>query len=146
MIRHKDEDAMGRFAVEVELFNYKDMCQAEFGALPPERVRRQRISGIVDTGATRLVITSDTAEALGLSPTNQSRVRYADGRSAMRGMAEGIYLQHGDRHGVFSAIIEPGRTEALIGAIVLEELDLVVDCVSQRLIPRDPHHLVSEVE
>ncbi len=32
------------------------------------------------------------------------------------------------------------------GAIVLEDLDLVVDCTAQRLVPRDPRSLTSEIE
>ena len=35
---------------------------------------------------------------------------------------------------------------ALIGAIVLEDLDLLVDCTNQRLVPRDPKYVVSEIE
>ena len=38
------------------------------------------------------------------------------------------------------------RTDALVGAIVLEELDFVVDCITQTLHPRDPDRIVSEVE
>ena len=42
--------------------------------------------------------------------------------------------------------VEPDRDSALIGAIVLEELDLVVDCVTEMLCPRDPRHIISEIE
>ena len=55
-------------------------------------------------------------------------------------------LQIQGRDGVFSAIVEPGRSEALIGAIVLEDLDFLVDCAQQKLIPRDPTYIVSEIE
>ena len=47
---------------------------------------------------------------------------------------------------VFTADVEPGRTDALIGAIVLEELDFVPDCTRQALLPRDPHGLFAEIE
>jgi hypothetical protein len=42
--------------------------------------------------------------------------------------------------------VEPRRTTALIGAIVLEELDFIVDCARQTLRPRDPDGIVSEIE
>jgi hypothetical protein len=29
---------------------------------------------------------------------------------------------------------------------VLEDLDLIVDCTHGRLVPRDPRHIISEVE
>jgi hypothetical protein len=50
------------------------------------------------------------------------------------------------RHSVFNAILEPGRETALIGEIVLEDLDLIVDCGTQNVHPRDPKGIVSEVE
>jgi hypothetical protein len=50
------------------------------------------------------------------------------------------------REGVFTAVVEPKLDTALIGAIVLEELDLVVDGTTQRLHPRDPNWIVSKIE
>ena len=50
------------------------------------------------------------------------------------------------RTGVFTAVVEPSRADALIGAIVLEELDFMVDGTGQRLVPRDPNTVVTEVE
>jgi hypothetical protein len=47
---------------------------------------------------------------------------------------------------VFTAVVEPNRKTALIGAIVLEDLDFLVGCTGQRLIPRDPRYVVSEIE
>ena len=50
------------------------------------------------------------------------------------------------RSRVFDAIVEPKRETALIGAIVLETLDFVVNCALQKLVPRDPKQIVSELE
>jgi hypothetical protein len=44
------------------------------------------------------------------------------------------------------AIVEPKRETALIGAMVLEGLDLLVDSKNQRLIPRDPSGPIFEIE
>jgi hypothetical protein len=42
--------------------------------------------------------------------------------------------------------VEPNRTDVLIGAIVLEDLDLLVDCRTQTLRPRDPGGIIAEIE
>ena len=81
-----------------------------------------------------------------MTATEKVRVRYADGRSAKRDRVQGVYLKLMGRDGVFTAAIEPKRETALLGAIVLEDLDFVVDCTSQRLVPRDPKYVVSEIE
>jgi hypothetical protein len=42
--------------------------------------------------------------------------------------------------------VEPRRRTALIGAIVLEDLDLLVDSTNECLIPRDPRIKTYEIE
>ena len=140
------EPKMGRFSVEVELANHEDMFRAKVGLISPEDVRRVRVRGVVDSGATRLVISGAVAQQLGLEAISSAKVRYADGRTAERTIVKDIHLSYGGRESVFSAIVEPARESILIGAIVLEELDFLVDCIGQQLVPRDPKQIVSEAE
>ena len=140
------EQAMGRFAVEVELSNSDDMAQVRRGAMQPNQIRRTKIRGVVDSGAARLVIPDSVVQQLGLEVSDTAKVRYADGHTGQRGIAQNVHLAYGGRGGVFSAIVEPARDSILIGAIVLEDLDLLVDCANQRLVPRDPKQIVSEIE
>ena len=137
---------MGRFSVDIELANYDDIARAKGGDTSAASVRRTKIRGVVDSGATRLVIPESVANQLGLRISSTAQVRYADGRTAQRPIASAIQLSYGGRESVFNAIVEPGRDSALIGAIVLEDLDLLIDCSKQQLVPRDPKQIVSEVE
>jgi predicted aspartyl protease len=141
-----EETKTGRFSVEVELANQEDIYRAKAGLIPPDQIRRMQVRGVVDTGATRLVIPEAVARQLGLDIAGTAKVRCADGRTAERSIAKGIYLTNGGRDSVFNAIVEPDRQSILVGAIVLEDLDFLVDCVNQRLVPRDPHQIVSEAE
>lgn len=137
---------MGRFSVEVELANPFDVRLATTGHLAPASVRRCTVRGVVDTGAARLVLPEKAAVALGLEDVGETRVRYADGRVAQRRMAGPVQLTYLGRRGTFTALIEPDRDSALIGAIVMEDLDLIADCTSQTLQPRDPNQIISEIE
>jgi hypothetical protein len=83
---------------------------------------------------------------LGLVETHKVIVRFADGRSEERSVVGEVQLAMQGRSGVFSAVVEPGRSDALIGAMVLEELDFVPDCTAQKLIPRSSHGIVAEIE
>jgi predicted aspartyl protease len=141
-----EEPNVGRFSVDVELVNDEDVVRAKAGIIPADQIRRATIRGVVDSGATRLVIPVSVAQQLGLEPSGRTDVRYADGRVAERAIAERIRLTYGGRSSIFNAILEPGRESALIGAIVLEDLDFLIDCSGQRLVPRDPHKIISEVE
>jgi predicted aspartyl protease len=109
-------------------------------------VRRQTVRGVVDSGAAKLVLPEAVVKQLGLPRMDKIKVRYADGRIAQRWEAEGAYLELLGRHGTFTAIVEPKRTTALVGAIVLEDLDLLVDCIAQRVVPRDPRGAIYEIE
>jgi predicted aspartyl protease len=138
--------SVGRFSVDFEVANYRDIVEAELGHLPANKVRRIKLKGVVDSGAARLVLPSSVAKQLGVPATGTVKVRYADRRVARRPQVEAVYLELLGRHSVFNATVGPKRQTALIGAIVLEDLDLLVDCTHQRLYPRDPNTIVSEIE
>lgn len=145
-MRSKGVNAVGRFSIEMEVANNDDLALARRGLLPSDQVRRQTVSGVVDSDAAKLVLPQAVVKKLGLRLGDKIRVRYADGRTAQRREAEGAYVELLGRHGTFTAIVEPKRTSALVGAIVLEDLDLLVDCQRQRVVPRDPHGAVYEIE
>ncbi|MDX1946013.1 MAG: retroviral-like aspartic protease family protein [Pirellulaceae bacterium] len=136
----------GRIALEVELTNYEDKVRARNGDIPPEKVRRIRIDAIVDTGAAHLVIPQSAADALGVPVIGEAGVRYADESRAKKKIVNAVEVSLLSRSGIFRAIVEPARTEVLLGAIVLEDMDFIVDCRAQKLVPRDPEMIQSEIE
>jgi hypothetical protein len=64
----------------------------------------------------------------------------------LRAEVEEVHLYLLGRDGVFKGAVEPKRDTVLIGAIVLEDLDFLVDCTNLRLVPRDPKYVVNEIE
>jgi predicted aspartyl protease len=143
---NKGANGVGRFSVEFEVANDDDLALVRRGLLSADKVRRQRIAGVVDSGAAKLVLPQALVKQLGLPEGDKISVRYAEGRRAERRQAEEVYVELLGRHGTFTAIVEPRRQTALIGAIVLEDLDLLVDCQRQRLVPRDPSGPIFEIE
>jgi predicted aspartyl protease len=137
---------MGRFAVKLQLSNRGDEILAERGHLTPAEIRRVEIDGTVDPGAALLVLPQAVVQQLGLPLGQAVKVTYADKRSTTRQSALDVQLQLQGRSGLFTAIVEPKRTTALISAIVLEALDFLVDSKHQKLVPRDPRYVVSEIE
>jgi predicted aspartyl protease len=135
---------VSRFSIEFEVANYSDMARA--GDVPRDQVRRMTIRGVVDSGASRLVLPKAVAKQLGLRPLRKVRVRYAGGRRALRTEVGDVYVKLAGRDGFFKAVLEPKRETALIGAIVLENLDFLVDCQKEKLVPRDPKFIVAELE
>lgn len=139
-------NSVGRFSVELEVANYGDLALMQRGLLPPDQVRRETIQGVPDSDATKLVLPESLVKRLGLPLGGKVKVKYADGRRAQRQEAKGVFVKLLGRDGTFTAISEPKRETALIGAIVLEDLDLLVNCSTQRVVPRDPRGAIYEIE
>ena len=145
-MRWKDIKLMGRISMPITLANNQDRALADAGFLSEDQVRRVTLVGVVDTGATRLVIPESAAIQLGLPSAGQVKVRYTDNRSTSKELVDQVHVTLLGRDSVFKALVEPDRKDALIGAIVMEDLDFLVDCTNQKIYPRDPDMIVSEVE
>jgi hypothetical protein len=145
-MRTRGANGVGRFSVDIDVANNDDLALMHRGLLPPDQVRRETIPAVVDSSAAMVVLPQAVVKRLGLRLGGTVKVRYADGRRTQRRKAEGAYVQLLGRHDTFTAVVEPKRTDALVGAIVLEALDLLVDCQRQRLIPRDPSGPLYEIE
>ncbi len=89
----------------------------------------------MDTGATALVIPKAIADQLGVPEVRRTTVRYDDNRTAERSVVGPIRLTVCNRTEIFSAIVEEEESEPLIGQVVLELLDLVVDPQARTLMP-----------
>ncbi len=144
--RDAETKPMARFYVSFEVTNYEDLIAAKRGILEPDQVRRLTLRGLVDPGASRLVLPKSVVKELGLPITEYIKVKYADRRVAKRPVVEGVHVELQGRHSVFKATVEPKRDTALIGALVLEDLDFLVDGAGERLVPRDPKFIISEEE
>jgi predicted aspartyl protease len=137
---------MGRGTVEFTVANNHDFHLAAAEHLPADQVRQTRIHGVVDAGANWMVLPEKVVQELGLPRTKPILVTFADNRIEFRDMVEEVRVELLGRHGTFTAIVEPHRSDALIGAIVLEGLDLLVDCSKQTVYPRDPERMIGFVE
>jgi hypothetical protein len=93
-----------------------------------------------------LVLPQAVVKRLGLPLGNRVKLSYADGRRGQRREANAVNIKLLGRDDTFTAIIEPKREDALIGAIVLEALDLLVDRKEQRVVPRDPSGPMYEID
>jgi predicted aspartyl protease len=127
---------MGEVRVEVQLESYDDRVLADRGHLPKDQVRRQTVPIIADTGAVMLVLPQDLVESLGLRPYRKVIVTYADERKEERDVAGVVTVHVAGRSMQTSCVVGPPGSEPLLGQIVLEETDLLVDTANQKLVPR----------
>ena len=122
---------MGAVHVKVKLTNAIDEALVNRGLLAPGLLREYETQGLVDTGAVSLVIPA--VMVLGLRIRGQRVAQYANGSEEAVGVTEPIIIECEGRTTVDEALVV--GNEVLIGQVILEQLDLLVDCKNQPLIP-----------
>ncbi len=128
---------MAEVRAKVRLTNALDESLSQLRQLPSERVRRREASALVDTGAVRTIVPRFIAEELGLPIRGQRTAEYADGRKESVPVTGPLIVEVLGRDTVEEALVL--GDEVLIGQTVLEKLDLLVDCLNQRLVPNPAH-------
>jgi clan AA aspartic protease len=88
---------------------------------------------LIDTGTVRSTIPPAVADRLGLFRLGHTDAKYADGRVEEVDVTEAIAIEILGREAVTTAMVL--GEQILLGVIVLEELDLMVDCHCNRLVP-----------
>jgi clan AA aspartic protease len=93
------------------------------------------VTAKVDTGATLLVISDQIAKEFTFPVIRTQTVKYANAETADRDVVWGVELEICGRKGIFEAIVEPNKQYPLIGAVVMETLDLIIEPRSFKVYP-----------
>lgn len=124
---------MGQVHVRVLLTNYREAILARLGQLDATQVHQYETEARIATGAVRSAMPAAVADRLGLIRLRRTDAQYADGRVEAVDMTEVFTIEMLGRQTETSAMVL--GEHMLIGVTVLEELDLMVDCLRQRLVP-----------
>ncbi|MFQ6015006.1 MAG: aspartyl protease family protein [Anaerolineae bacterium] len=93
------------------------------------------VEAVIDTGATLLVLPRNLVDELGLRKIREAKVRYGNDKVELKWVYGAVTIELKGRVGIFEVLAEVPGAQPLVGQIVLEALDLVVDPRSRTLIP-----------
>jgi clan AA aspartic protease len=124
---------MGQVRVQVVLTNYREAVLARLGQFDVSQVHRYATEALIYTGAVQSVIPSAVADRLGLMRLRRTDAKYADGRVEEVDLAEVVMIEMLGRQIEITPMVL--GEHVLLGVMVLEGLDLMVDCHSNRLVP-----------
>lgn len=132
---------MGLVYADIELINGYDLEMARKCMIGEEEVKRIRVNMLVDTGSMMLCINESIQELLQLPVVEKVRSETADGRVAEYDVVHGVELRFREQKSMCRAMVLPGSAEPLLGAIPLEDMNLLVHPQRQELIdnPRYRH-------
>ena len=112
---------------ELTLVNDVDKCNAKRGIMKADEIRQTTVQAIVDTGAWTLVINEDTRDKLGLDDKGYGEATLADGQEKLYPMAGPLEVWWKNRNLVCNALVIPDAPDVLLGAWILEGLDLTIN-------------------
>jgi len=128
----------GKVTTRIKVENWLDAELLAVGARK-EKPRAVETDALVDTGAVKFYLKSSIIQQLGLRPIGEIKSRTMSARSEARTVFSPVSLEIQGRTGHFDVVEVPDSLPNIIGQIPLEDLDWVVDCRNQKLIPNPEH-------
>jgi len=125
---------MGRVYTKITLKNVGDETDAQRGLIREDEVRSITVKAVVDTGASTVVINEELRQKLGLAKMEEKRYRLADGKRVPGWRTEPVDIRWKDRSCTIRAVVIPGARRVLLGAIPLEDMDLIVHPRTQEVV------------
>ena len=125
---------MGYVYANITLKNAVDVIDVRRGYIGEKDIRRINVRAMVDTGAVSLIISEDIRKALGLELHGMRPVTLADHTIKTCNTTEPVEIHWENRSSITPAVVLEDATEVLLGAIPLQEMDLIVDPARHQLI------------
>jgi predicted aspartyl protease len=97
--------------------------------------KQVELDAVVDTGATLLALPLNLVGQLGLQKFREVTMRYANNHTEKKNVYGVVTVEIQGRAGHFDVLGEEPGSQPLIGQLVLEELDLVVNPLKRSLAP-----------
>ena len=132
---------MGHTYADIELISVDDLVLHRHGFLPEERIKRMRVTALVDSGSYMLVINDNIKQQLDLPFIEEQTMRLADDSERRVEIVGPVEVRFENRSTTVRAAVFPGDAEPLLGVIPIEDMDVVIDSRQQRLIvnPETPY-------
>jgi clan AA aspartic protease len=117
---------MGIVYEEITLKNVADEVNARNGLIGEDEVRSITVKAMVDTGASTIVINEEQRQKLGLEKVEERRAKLADGNRVPCWRTDAVNINWKDRGCSCNALVVTKADRVLLGAIPLEDMDLMV--------------------
>jgi clan AA aspartic protease len=137
---------MGMVYAEIELINGGDVEMVRRKLMDPDDVKRMNIKALVDTGSCMLCINEVIQEQLQFPIVEKRKAETADGRILEFDVADNVQVRFKNRSTTCRAMILYGDSEPLLGAIPLEDMDVLIHPQRQELIVNPEHPYFAQMK
>jgi clan AA aspartic protease len=137
---------MGLVYAEITLINGDDLVLSRKKIIGEEEVRKMNVNMLVDTGSYNLCINEEIQEQMQFEIVEKRKAQTADGRIVECDIADNVQIRFKNRATTCRAMILPGNCEPLLGAIPLEDMDVLIHPQRQELIVNPDHPYFAQMK
>lgn len=134
---------MGMIYADIQLINSGELEMVRRNLLDKEDVKSIWVNALVDTGSCMLAINENIQEQLQLPVLDSKLAQLADGTRITCDVVGPIDLRFKNRQTTVRAMVLPGDAECLLGAIPLEDMDVLIHPLKQELIVNPDHPYIA---
>ena len=137
---------MGTIYAEIELINGGDLEMARRNIIGEEEVKRMPVNMLVDTGAYNLCINETIQEQLSLPFIEKRKAQLANGHVEEYDIVGPVVVKFKNRRTVCNAMVLQGDNEPLLGAIPLDDMDVLIHPLRHELIVNPDHPYFAQMK
>lgn len=137
---------MGLVYAEIELINGEDLILAKRNIIGEDEVKSMRVNMLVDTGSVYMCINENVQEQLQLNVIEKRKGQLANGDIVEYDVVGPIEVRFKNRRCHVDAIVLPGDNEMLLGAIPLEDMDVLIHPYRGELIINPDHPYFAQMK
>ena len=130
---------MGLVYADIELISGDDLALYRRGFIKEDEIKRLSVRALVDSGAYTLAINQNVKERLDLIVLGTHSAELADGSTVELEVAGPVEIRFANRRAFVDAIVLPTGDDVLLGAIPMEEMDVLIDPKQEQLIVNPQH-------
>lgn len=133
--------------MQIELINADDEALVRRHIIGEDEIRSVRATMLVDSGAYMMAINETIQSQLNLPMVEMRKVQVAASRITEYPVVSPVKVLFANRKATCNAVL-PGDSEPLLGAIPMEEMDVIVHPQRQELIvnPEHPNYAVLKMK
>ena len=136
---------MGLVYANIELINSGDEEMLSRGLIQKDTVRKTNVDALVDSGAYMLCINDKIRTQLGLRTIATQSAQLANGDITEVEIVGPVEVKFLNRSTSCRAMVLPGDNEVLLGAIPIEDMDVIIDPREQKLmLPPDRPYMAQK--
>jgi len=137
---------MGLVYADLEIINTIDIALAKKSIIGEEEIKSLRVNALVDTGAYNMCINEIIQSQLELPFVEKRTGVLANGEIETYDLVGPLTIKFKNRTTICNALVLPGNNEVLLGAIPMEDMDVIIDPKKQTLEVNPEHPYFAQMK